>query len=267
MQIHLPLNKTKFKARALFVGERIDVRALENAERLAITPLMISTGVQGIAVILRYGVVVLFNLDPLEEVSFLNHIKPLVTEPFSKPEIEEAAISIEPGREETAGSFGLILSEPTGERLQLVAEILGKSVVLAHYEASVAEVFDLIEPLAVELQHKIKVGSKGKDLMRHIGRTLLIHHKMVGRVEVDEKPDLLWDHQELERLYLRLEDEYELKERHIALERKLELIFRTVETLNDLHHSTLTLRLEWYVVFLIVFEILLSLFEMFVHRK
>lgn len=49
----------------------------------------------------------------------------------------------------------------------------------------------------------------------------------VGRVEVDEKPETLWERPDLERFYVRLEDEYELKERHLALERKLELISRT----------------------------------------
>ncbi len=66
--------------------------------------------------------------------------------------------------------------------------------------------------------------------MQHIGDTLLIQHKMVGRVEVSEKPEILWDHPKLERLYVHLESEYELRERHLALERKLELISKTVET-------------------------------------
>jgi uncharacterized Rmd1/YagE family protein len=42
----------------------------------------------GSAVLRRYGVVVLFNLELLEEVSFLNHVKSLVGEPFSEPEVE-----------------------------------------------------------------------------------------------------------------------------------------------------------------------------------
>ena len=37
---------------------------------------------------------------------------------------------------------------------------------------------------------------------------------MVGRVAVAEKPELLWDRPDLEGLYIRLEDEFEIKERH-----------------------------------------------------
>ena len=61
--------------------------------------------------------------------------------------------------------------------------------------------------------------------------TLLIEAKMIGRVEATEKPELIWDYPEYERLFMRLEDEYELSERQSALERKLSLISRTAETL------------------------------------
>lgn len=87
---------------------------------------------------------------------------------------------------------------------------------------------------------------------------------MVGRVEVAEKPDLLWDHPQLERVYARLLDEYELSERHRALGRKLELISRTAETVLELLQNRRSLRVEWYIVILIVVEILLTLYEMFV---
>ena len=89
---------------------------------------------------------------------------------------------------------------------------------------------------------------------------LLTQHRMVGRVEVEEKPDVLWDHPELERLYARLEDEYELVERSRAMERKLALISETAGTLIELVHNQRSLRLEWYIIGLIGLELLLSLY-------
>jgi uncharacterized Rmd1/YagE family protein len=82
---------------------------------------------------------------------------------------------------------------------------------------------------------------------------------MVGRVEVQEKPDVLWDHPELERLYARLEDEYELVERSRGMERKLALINETVGTILDMVQTQRGMRLEWYIIGLIVIEIILSL--------
>ena len=53
-------------------------------------------------------------------------------------------------------------------------------------------------------------------------------------VAVEEKPDVLWDRPDLERLYARLEDEYELRERASALHRKLTVIGDTAQVLSDL---------------------------------
>jgi hypothetical protein len=55
-----------------------------------------------------------------------------------------------------------------------------------------------------------------------------------GRVAVAEKPDAVWDRPDLERLYARLQDEYEFKERAEALARKLALISETAKVLTDI---------------------------------
>ena len=43
--------------------------------------------------------------------------------------------------------------------------------------------------------------------------------RMVGRVEVAEKPEIVWDDPRLDRLYERLATEYELRDRDRALSR------------------------------------------------
>ena len=160
----------------------------------------------------------------------------------------------------------IVLRERTIERLQLVADILAKSLVLSYYETRIAEIFDGIEPLAAMLREKGRAGASGKELLRHIGDVLLIQQKMVGRVETGEKPELLWEHPELERLYVRLAEEYELRDRDRALDRKLDVISRTVETLLGLVQTRSSLRVEWYIVLLIVAELLLTTYPLLLNR-
>jgi required for meiotic nuclear division protein 1 len=74
---------------------------------------------------------------------------------------------------------------------------------------------------------------------------------MVGRVETGEKPGLLWEHPELERLSARLADEYELQDRDRALDRKLDVISRTVETLLEPVQTRSSIRVEWCIVLLL----------------
>lgn len=257
------LNAETVRVRALFIGERLQLRAFESAARLAASPLTVRAGERGVAVLFRYGATVLFELGPVEEVSFLASLQPVINEMVAIPETEEVQIRISPNGEEGVENSVIVLRQVSVDRLQIVADILAKSVVLAHHEKAVAEGFDRVEPLAATLSAKGARVRRVSELLSHIGNSLLIQHKIVGRVEVEEKPDILWEHPELERLYLRLEGEYELRERHIALERKLALISRTAELLLDVMQTKRGLRVEWYIVVLIVIEIMLTLYSMF----
>jgi len=90
---------------------------------------------------------------------------------------------------------------------------------------------------------------------------------MVGRAEITEKPETLWDNPALEGLFARLENEFEIKERHAAIERKLNLLSHTTHTVLELLNSKHSLRVEWYIVILIVTEILIQLYAIFFHSS
>jgi len=246
---------------ALYISQRLDIKGFEKARRLATSPLIVSAGSQGAAVLFRYGVVVLFGLNAVEEHTFLKDIEHVAIEPFEQYEAEEIKLCLSSARVEQTGNY-LPLDEFNISRMQVVANVLAKSVILAHYEAELSQTFDRIEPLAISMQHGGSLKHKGRDLLAHIGDVLMIQGRMVGRVEISEKPELLWEEPQYERLYLRMADEYELIERHRALERKLDLVSKTAGTLLDLLQDKRTLRVEWYIVILIVVEILLTVYEM-----
>jgi required for meiotic nuclear division protein 1 len=257
--------------RALLLGERLDTRALERDKPLGVAPLTVAIPGAipggGVAVLFRYGAVVLFGPAAAAMDKFVASLMPWVTAALPLPERDDARILIRPELDQHVDSAGnIVLRERTTERLQLVADILAKGLVLSYYETRIAEIFDGIEPLAAMLREKGRAGARGKELLRQIGNVLLIQQKMVGRVETDEKPELLWEHPELERLYMRLAEEYELRDRDRALDRKLDVISRTVETLLGLVQTRSSLRVEWYIVLLIVAELLLTTYPLLLSR-
>jgi uncharacterized Rmd1/YagE family protein len=85
-------------------------------------------------------------------------------------------------------------------------------------------------------------------------------------VAVGEKPDVLWDRPDLERLYARLQDEYELSERVETLNIKLTVIADTATTLADIVDTKRSLRLELIVVILIAFEIVITFYEIYLRK-
>jgi uncharacterized Rmd1/YagE family protein len=262
-----PLGGARITARAFFVSDRLNTSGLERGDVLATTPLAFRVNDNGVAILFRYGVVVLIGLNALEEEEFLRSLQSRMTGIFARREEEIAAIELASEREDQIPPGGPIcLQSLSPERLILIGEALAKSVVLARHEREVAAVFDMTEPFARELAQGGRMRGGRRAILQHIGNALLVRHRVSGPVEVSEKPDILWDKPQLERLYSRLEDEYELKERAESLNRKLAVIAETAQVLTDIIDTRRSLRLEVIIVLLILFEVLITLYQLAITR-
>lgn len=249
-------------ARAVLLGEQLATHRFDRQEALARTPLTISVREGGVAILFRYGVIVLMNVSQKAESDLLERLSPLVGDPFEPRESDEVRIDVRTEVDDQIDVDGcIIVKELSLERLQLIADVLAKSLILGHYETRIALGFDRVEPMAEMLRRRGRIGIAGAPLLRQIGTALLVQQKMVGRVETFEKPDLLWDHPDLERFYVRLSEEYELRERSRALDHKQEVILRTSETLLGLVQERSNKRLEWYVLLLIVAELAVAVYS------
>ncbi|MFN9367561.1 MAG: RMD1 family protein [Planctomycetia bacterium] len=266
-----------FQARAFLAGVGIDLAALGATDRTGGAPLVVElvgtltggtlagsrpTG-SGLAVLFRYGAVVFFDASPAAAVEYLRQIGGCLRQPLpqAERETELLEIRVEPAAKEAIEGNTLVLADVSLEKLQLIADIMAKSVSLAHHERGIDRQFERIEPFAADLDHWGRGGRAARELLQHLGTALLAEHRVVAGTRVDDAPDLLWDHPELERLWARLRDEFEIRERFAALHGKLALISRTAETALELLQNRRALRVEWAIVGLIVFEIGLAIVQ------
>jgi uncharacterized Rmd1/YagE family protein len=248
--------------RALLLGERLDIGGLERSDTISTTPFAFRVGEHGLVALFRYGAAVMAGLSPVEEDDLLRKISARVSGPYKPLEDEIVTVLLDGSNDDQIPPGGpLQLKELTPERFLIIADALAKSVALAHNERQVGAVFDIIDPLASSMAASGKVPGNRKHLLKLIGEALLVEHRMSGRVAVEDKPDVLWDRPELERLFSRLQDEYELTERANALSDKLSVIQTTTRALTDLIDAQRSLRLEAIIVLLIVFEIVLTFIE------
>lgn len=256
------LQRTGITARALLLGDRIDTIGLERNDVLSTQPLAFRTGKGGIVALFRYGVAVLIGMSALEEDEVIRQLEGRITRPTKRREEESTRIEIAPDKDEQILPGGaVILKTLTNEHALLIADALATSVILAHDERNVAAVFDVIEPLARGLAERGRTPGGRRAILKHIGNALLVQHRVSGLVAVAEKPDVLWARPDLERLYARLEDEYELKERADVLTRKLTVISDTAQALADIIDTERSLRLEIIIVILILLEILFTAYQ------
>jgi uncharacterized Rmd1/YagE family protein len=251
--------KTTKRARALLLSDRIDTSNLEYDGVLSTAPLTFKFGSGGFVTLFRYGVVVLACLTPQEEEQVLSSLQSRLIRPIKPLEEETALVEIAADKDDQILPGGpIMLKSMTPDHLIIIADALSKSVVLAHDEREVTAVFDLVEPFARQLAERGRVHASRRTILKHIGNALLVQHRVSGRVAVAEKPEVVWDRPDLDRLYSRLEDEYELKERAEALARKLSVIADTAEVFTDIMDTKRSFRLEMIIIILIAVELLIA---------
>lgn len=253
----MELSGDKVAVQAVYLGDRLTLQSGLEDRLVRTAPALIWVEGPGVVVLFRYGVAVFFGMQRSQEDQCIEELVARIRKPLEAPEREDAVIRRSLRDHVSDGVF--FLKDFDADRLSLVATVLAKSVILAHYEGTVKATFDQIEPLARSLT-KHRVRRPQKDLLGLIGETLLVQTRTIGRSEVTEKPEVLWEQPELEPLYARLHDEFELNERQVALEHKLEVISKAAQTALDVLQHTRSLRVEWYIVWLIVIEIVLTLF-------
>jgi uncharacterized Rmd1/YagE family protein len=245
-----PQASKRRRVHAFLLSDRIDTANLEHDGVISATPLTYKFA-DGFVTLFRYGVAVTLCLSPEEEQHVLRTLEPRLVRPITPPEEETLLIEQAPDKEDQILPGGpMLLKTITPEHLVVIADALSKSVVLARDE-----------PFARQLAEKGRLYGGRRTILRHIGNALLVQHRLSGRVAVTEKPDVVWDRQDLDRLYARLEDEYELKERAEALSRKLAVIADTAEILTDTIDTRRSLRLEVIIVILIAVELAVAAFQ------
>ena len=91
-----PISRSAFKARAVLVGERIDLRGWASTDSLGTNPLTVEVAGGGVATLHRYGVIVFFNVAPIEEVTLLSRLRPQVGNPIRRRKRRKWRSALEP---------------------------------------------------------------------------------------------------------------------------------------------------------------------------
>ena len=123
--------------RALLLGERLETRGLERDDTLATNPFTLRVGRQGTAFLFRYGVAVFARLSAIEEDEVVRSLRARIHEPVETPETDQVQVRVSAGGEDQIEPSGaVLLQDASTERLQIIANVLSKSLVLGHSERS-----------------------------------------------------------------------------------------------------------------------------------
>jgi required for meiotic nuclear division protein 1 len=249
-------------ANAVLLGERIDLRGFPPPPgMLSQSPLAWRPQEGGLVVVFRFGAAVFFGIAEAAAVEIAETLRERIVGPSEAPERETAILADTRLDRDTVTGDIIGLIDFADERLLVVADALAKSVALAQDEHQLKGVFDRIEPFARDLSATGGASIRFRTLASLMGDALGAQARIVGGVEVNDKPDVLWERPDLQRLYAMLDDEYELRDRARAVSQKLKVVEECASALVGIADARRAYHLEWAIIILIAFEICLTLLE------
>ena len=173
----------------------------------------------------------------------------VLTEEFSVREVAGARTDIEGGV--------LIVDALTFERAGVVALSIAQSAAMEYYERIVDQMFGETDRLVERLEKHGTMPVFTRKLHKFIGAAIGTRSEVLSVLHLFDKPDAAWDDTGAEKIYEQLRAEFDLVDRHQALELKLRSVQDALELVTDIARDKRLVWLETSVVFLILLEILL----------
>ena len=208
-----------------------------------------------------FGVVVFFDVPKLAreaELSLLSRARPGLTPALVD---EEFSARVDANAVPAVADGVLTLDQMTLQRASVIALIVAQSAAMEYYERIVEEMFHRTDRLVERLEERGTVAFSTRPLHRFIGSAVGTRLEVLSVLHLLDKPDEAWDDPGIDRIYDRLRAEFDLVDRHEALEMKLRSMQESLELVLDAARDRRLVLLESAIVVLIVFEILLSIFR------
>jgi uncharacterized Rmd1/YagE family protein len=173
----------------------------------------------------------------------------VLSEEFAVREVQAARPDIEGGV--------LVLDQLTFERAGVVALSIAQSAAMEYYERIVDQMFGETDRLVERLEKAGTMPVFTRRLHRFIGAAIGTRSEVLSVLHLFDKPDAAWDDPVAEKIYEELRAEFDLVDRHQALELKLRSVQDALELVTDVARDKRLVWLEASIVLLIVLEIAL----------
>ncbi len=212
-------------------------------------------------IITRYGVATIVNWSKILEEKVLAMLSPFVDNPYPITEnFEESEVSIVPHSPITALFDKTILPRFDEKALLIIGLLLSQSVGLESYEKRIEFLLEKLNKQIRELR-KIRFFLPLSPFVHNTVEMMDFEQEIISNLGVLDKPDATWENKDLDYLYSKLGDNLEISDRTRILSEKIGVLRRNTEIALNIINAHKEYVLELAIVGLIVFEILISLWE------
>ena len=206
-----------------------------------------------------YGVALFWGFTEQEELEFLQEIKQFEHRPQEPPEREAMHFSF--GTSPKIEEEEIILPDTDLFSRLAVSHGLAQSVKLAIFESVIQKTIDTTKNIPEQLAARGKIPLSKREIRKKMGELFIERSSVNLHSDILDVPEFFWDHSEVEPLYTMIANHLDLETRIEVLNQRLDIVHDLFEMLgNELNHQHSS-KLEWIIIWLIVIEVLLTLFK------
>lgn len=218
--------------------------------------------------IYHFGSMVFANLAYHEIKDVLNYLKKLdksIMVRSNMDQMEEYRVEVSSKGEYDVDNERMTVPEESEFYFDITSTVLAKSVALERIEVDIDAVFDKIEEIMEKLNKgNLNVGDRQISSMS--AKILTFKYSSISYIMLLDKPDIVWDNVEAERVFTDLSELFELDERYEKVRLKSETLMDITEMFASLVHARRGTRLEVMIIALIAIEIVMALIFELMHR-
>ncbi|GJQ15253.1 hypothetical protein GpartN1_g7044.t1 [Galdieria partita] len=157
------------------------------------------------------------------------------------------------------------LSDETLVRVKLaLSHGAAQSTKLGAFETAIDNVIDRTQALPAQMANQGKLNISQRELLKLSGELYMYKAYIHLQSDVLDIPDWFWDNEDVEPLYGKMARYLDIKPRVNVLNTRLETINSMYDLFRTELHVRTDQRLEWIIIWLIVIEVFLQVFGMFI---
>lgn len=213
---------------------------------------------QGDVFIFDYGVLVFWHLTAEERNEFLHNLQEFSREPL--PRVLDDEFTYEGGAEKAAiKNDHIYLTDDEVLTRLAVSHGIAQSTKLAYFESLVQQTINDTAYIPKAIAETGATHLSRKQLAKLRGRLFITKSDILLNYDLLDVPDFFWEYPELDHYYTMIADYLEIRQRVEVLSKKLETIHELFEMMADEQKHKHSSLLEWIIIWLIFFEILVFL--------
>lgn len=205
--------------------------------------------------IFDFGCLMTWGLSDIERQQLVSRLTPFMQVPHPQAMIDEFTFAVTGVPEVRNDHIGLA-SDDAMEKLAL-AFALAQSVKLDEFEQRASQTIDDTFAIPKRISDTGKSGLSRKQIAQLRGRLFVAQSDINLKFDLLDTPEFFWEFPEFENRYTLMANYLDVKHRVEVLNKRLEVIHGILEMLAEEQNHNHSATLEWIIIWLIAFEVVI----------